>query len=56
MAKRAKKPVNLTKVEEKTENTDYDNPWKSFIEAYFRDFLLSPQLRHILTGQLGAIY
>ena len=22
------------------ENTDYDNPWKSFIELYFRDFLL----------------
>ena len=22
-----------------TENTDYDNPWKSFIELYFRDFL-----------------
>jgi predicted transposase YdaD len=21
------------------ENTDYDNPWKSFIELYFRDFL-----------------
>jgi hypothetical protein len=21
------------------ENTDYDNPWKSFIEMYFRDFL-----------------
>ncbi len=24
---------------EKPEDTDYDNPWKSVIEAYFRDFL-----------------
>jgi len=23
-----------------TANTDYDNPWKSFIELYFRDFLI----------------
>lgn len=22
------------------ESTDYDNPWKSFIELYFRDFLI----------------
>jgi hypothetical protein len=25
--------------QQNTENTDYDNPWKSFIELYFRDFL-----------------
>ncbi len=25
--------------EQNTENTDYDNPWKAFIELYFRDFL-----------------
>ncbi|BAU11811.1 hypothetical protein LEP3755_23140 [Leptolyngbya sp. NIES-3755] len=25
--------------EQNTENTDYDNPWKTFIELYFRDFL-----------------
>jgi hypothetical protein len=25
--------------EQNIENTDYDNPWKSFIELYFRDFL-----------------
>lgn len=25
--------------EQSTENTDYDNPWKAFIELYFRDFL-----------------
>ncbi|OUC12642.1 MAG: hypothetical protein B0A82_21445 [Alkalinema sp. CACIAM 70d] len=23
----------------KSQNTDYDNPWKTFIELYFRDFL-----------------
>jgi hypothetical protein len=26
--------------QQNTENTDYDNPWKSLIELYFRDFLL----------------
>jgi hypothetical protein len=25
--------------QQKQENTDYDNPWKSFIELYFHDFL-----------------
>jgi hypothetical protein len=25
--------------QQNTENTDYDNPWKSFIELYFQDFL-----------------
>jgi hypothetical protein len=25
--------------EPNTDNTDYDNPWKTFIELYFRDFL-----------------
>jgi hypothetical protein len=25
--------------EQNIENTDYDNPWKTFIELYFRDFL-----------------
>jgi hypothetical protein len=25
--------------DQNTENTDYDNPWKTFVELYFRDFL-----------------
>jgi hypothetical protein len=25
--------------QQNTENTDYDTPWKTFIELYFRDFL-----------------
>jgi hypothetical protein len=26
--------------QQNAENTDYDNPWKTFIELYFRDFLV----------------
>jgi hypothetical protein len=40
MAKKKIPAQTPIEVLQKDEDTDYDNPWKTFIELYFRDFLL----------------